>query len=74
VFVSDAQDTSTNADGFFSVSPVLVCVPGRIVIWVGKEGYAAETEQPAEPGFDGPGWRGVTIDGDTRLEITLVRR
>lgn len=73
VFVSDDQDKSTDSEGFFSFTPVPVCVPGQIVIWVGKDGYDDEVGQPVVPGY-GAGWRVVTIDGDTRLEITLVRR
>jgi hypothetical protein len=75
VFVSDDQDESTDAMGFFRVAPVTVCIPGQLVIWVGKDGYAEVTEHPAGPGFGGvDGWRVVAIDGDTHLEITLVRR
>ena len=75
VFVSDDQDHSTDAEGFFRVAPVTVCVPGQLVIWVGKDGYADVTEHPAGPGFGGgDGWRVVAINGDTHLEITLVRR
>ena len=74
VFVSDDQDGSTDSEGLFRYSPVSVCVPGRIVIWVGKDGYDDEPGQPVVPGFNGAGWRVVTIDGDTRLEVTLVRR
>jgi hypothetical protein len=73
VFVSDDQDESTDAEGLFRFTPVSVCVPGPIVIWVGKDGYADEPGQPVVPGR-GAGWRLVPINGDTRLEITLVRR
>jgi hypothetical protein len=74
VFVSDDQDGSTDLNGFFSFAPVPVCVPGEIVIWVGKDGYVDEPEQPLVPGFREAGWRVVTITGDTALAITLVRR
>lgn len=73
VFLDD-QDGWTDSEGFFSFSPVSVCVPGQIVIWVGKDGYEDEAGQPVAPGVTDAGWRVVTIDGDTRLEITLVRR
>ena len=37
-------------------------------IWVAKEGYGDP------PSFPGEGWRSVTIDGNTRYDIELVRK
>ena len=80
----------TDANGFFSFKPVWVCPcswapwvdAGITSIWVDKEGYEAPAEQPAsvfsrrlDPGVRPDlRLRDVTISGDTRMDIQLVRR
>jgi hypothetical protein len=41
---------------------------------VRKDGYDDIPGQPVLPGLNGPGWRVVTIKGDTRFDVELVRR
>ena len=64
VFLSDDQDILTDSLGFFSFTSV--CPVGNTIIWVGKDGYDDSAAHA--------GWRVLTINGDTRLAITLVRR
>jgi hypothetical protein len=85
VFLTDDQDIATDTHGFFSFRPVWVCPcsyqpwvdAGITLISVSKNGYDDPAGQPASVfgGFyAGPGWRDVTINGDTRFDIQLVRR
>ena len=83
VFLSDNQDVYTDARGFFSFAPVWVCpcsaqpwlAAGLTVLLVGKDGYEDPVGQPRTRfGYDGPGWRDVSINGDTRVDLALVRR
>ena len=88
--VHRAHSAVTDAQGFFSFGSVWVCpcswapwVDGGITsIWVDKDGYEAPAGQPAsvfERGLD-PNvrrdlrLRDVTINGDTRFDVELVRR
>jgi hypothetical protein len=78
----------TDINGLFSVRPVWVCPcswapsvePGITSIQWGKDGYDDPAGQPAsilnfQPvHVTGGGWRDVKINGNTRLEIELVRR
>jgi hypothetical protein len=64
----------TDRSGFYSFRGVWVSAGIPTVLWVGKAGYQDPPEQPILPGLPGSGWREVTIDGDTRLDIQLVRR
>ena len=63
--------TYTDARGVYSFKGIWGTV---LSISVSKEGY----EDPAGPtntGFpNGPGWRDVTINGDTRFNIQLARK
>lgn len=85
VLVANGEGWSglTDANGFFSFGPVWVCPcrvgtgdPGTTSLWVGKDGYEDPAGQPAARagGLTGPGYRDVMIDGDTRVELQLVRR
>ena len=83
-------DVVTDSRGFFSFRPVWVCPcslapwvdAGVTALWVNKEGYQAPAGQPASIFSNRPGgpyppdshYRDVTIDGDTRLDIQLVRQ
>lgn len=78
----------TDINGSFRVRPVWVCPcsfapsvePGISSIQWNKDGYDDPAGQPASI-FDpvpvavtGSGWRDVKINGDTRLDIEVVRR
>ena len=83
-------DAVTDSRGFFSFRPVWVCPcslapwvdAGITALWVNKVGYEAPAGQPASVFNDRPGTtappdshlRDVTINGDTRFDIELVRR
>ena len=74
----------TDIHGLFSVRPVWVCPcpwapsvePGLTSIQWNKDGYEDPAGQPDSifPGRTEEGWRDVKINGDTRVEIELVRR
>ena len=83
-------DVVTDSRGFFSFGPVWVCPcsvapvvkAGITAIWVDKGGYEAPAGQPASvfgyrldpdvrPDLR---LRDVTIDGDTRFDVELVKR
>jgi hypothetical protein len=88
--VLPTPDVVTDSQGFFSFRSIWVCPcswaplvdAGITAIWVDKDGYKAPAGQPASvfgyrldpdvlPDYR---LRDVTIDGDTRIEIELVRR
>jgi hypothetical protein len=70
---------TTAADGSYRFSGDLASGGGiwllgnQTVIWVVKEGYQDPPGSSAVPGFNGPGWRAVPIDGDTRFDVRLVK-
>lgn len=78
----------TDINGLFRVRPVWVCPcsfapsvePGISSIQWNKDGYddpagqAASIFDPVPVAVTGSGWRDVKINGDTRLDIELVRR
>ena len=77
----------TDANGFFSLSPVWVCPcayqpwieAGVTLLWLWTDDYVDPPGQPASVfthGVTNPGsgWRDVTMHGDTRVELELVRR
>lgn len=83
-------DVATDSHGFFSFRPVWVCPcslalwvdAGVTALWVDKDSYEAPAGEPTStfnnrPGTTGPPdrrLRDVTIKGDTRFDIELVRR
>jgi hypothetical protein len=83
-------DVVTDSRGFFSFRRVWVCPcssapwvdAGITALWVDKDGYQAPAGQPFSVFDNRPGTtappdrhlRDVTIDGDTRFDIQLVRR
>lgn len=83
-------DVVTDSRGFFSFRPVWVCPcslapwvdAGITAIWVDKDGYEAPAGEPTSTFNDRPGTtarpdrrlRDVTVNGDTRFDIELVRR
>ena len=84
--VYPAPNGVTDSHGFFSFRPVWVCPcswapwvdAGITSIWVDKDGYQLPAGQPASI-FDkavvkDSRLRDVKINGDTRLDIELVRR
>ena len=83
---SEQAGAETDSDGMYRVRPVWVCpctFAPTVASWTStiewsKAGYANPNWVPptvfpwlAAAGF---GWRDVTINGDTRLDIELVRR
>ena len=77
----------TDANGYFSLTPVWVCPcsyqpwigAGVTLLWLWTDDYVDPPGQPPSlftRGMTNPGsgWRDVTIDGDTRVELELVRR
>ena len=74
----------TDAKGSFSFSPVWVCPcaaqpwvpPGTTFLWIWKAGYDDPPGQPVSVfgAVVGANARDVTINGDTTVEIQLVRR
>lgn len=88
--VFPANDVVTDSQGVFSFRRVWVCPcswapwvdTGITTVYVDKDGYKSPTGQPASV-FHHPLYpdaprdyqlRDVTIDGDTRFDIELVRR
>jgi len=85
--VFPTPDAVTDSQGFFSFSRVWVCPcswapwvdAGTTAIWVEKEGYEVPAGQPASifganAQVKDRRTRDVTINGDTRFDIELVRR
>ena len=77
----------TDANGYFSLTPVWVCpcsyqpwIDASVtLLWLWTDDYVDPPGQPPSlftRGMTnpGPGWRDVTISGDTRVELELVRR
>ena len=66
----------TDSNGFYSFLGVWTDrgrFPTRL--WVSKEGYADPEGLPTPTyPYPGPGWREVVVNGDTRLDVQLVRR
>ena len=81
---SEQAQATTDINGVFSMKPVWVCPcpwapsvePGITSIQWNKDGYEDPAGQPDSicPGRTEEGWRDVKINGDTRIEIELVRR
>ena len=88
--VFPTPDAVTDAQGLFSFRPIWVCPcswapwvdAGITSIWVDKDGYEAPAGQP-DSVFHHPlypearrdlGLRDVTINGETRVDVELVRR
>ena len=63
------QNTTTDKNGFYSIPGVY---PGNYnFIWAGKDGF----EDPYPPRPAAPeGGRDLSIDGNTRFDILLIRR
>jgi hypothetical protein len=60
---------STDANGFYIFPAVF---NGDNPIIVRKDGYGDPPGLP--PGPVSPGWRYVTVKGDTRFDVELIRR
>ena len=62
----------TDKNGFYSFTGVWGTT---FSIWVTKDGYGDPPGSKPNTGFpQGPGWRDVTINGDTRFSIQLARK
>ena len=62
----------TDSKGFYSFTGVWTEPDVRTQLWFGKEGY---TDPPGVPlVFNQSGWRQVSVTGDTRFDIQLVRK
>jgi hypothetical protein len=68
---------STDSNGLSSLTSVWTN-PRRFPtsIWIGKDGYADPEGLPKVTSGNQPakGWREVVVDGDTRVDVQLVRR
>ena len=66
----------TNSEGFYEFVGVWPEGFPTTSIWVGKDGFRDPSglRTPGLPQSSGPGWRAVTIDGDTRFDIELIRQ
>ena len=66
----------TDSKGFYEFIGVWPDGFPVTAIWVDKDGFGDPPGllTPGLPHPSGPGWRAVTIDGDTRFDIELVRR
>jgi len=65
-----AQTTRTDTRGFYSFSGLY---PGRgNAVWAGKDGFQ-DPFPPHDP-ENSEGGQSLTMDGDTRFDIQLVRR
>jgi hypothetical protein len=63
------QNTITDKNGFYSIPGVY---PGKYnLVWAAKDGF--QDPYPPRPEAS-EGGQGVTVDGDTRFNIVLVRR
>jgi hypothetical protein len=64
------QTTTTDTSGFYRISGLY---PGpNNVIWAAKDGF--EDAFPAQYPENSEGGRAITIDGDSRFDIHLIRR
>ena len=66
--------STTDANGFYSFAGVWNPGVAPISIFVEKDGYTDPVGVAPQPNQLGPGWRDVTVNGDTRFDIELVRR
>lgn len=62
---------TTDRNGFYSFTGVWGTY---FPISVGKKGYEDPPGTRSTSGFPGSGWRDVTINGDTRFDVQLVRK
>ena len=62
----------TDSNGVYSFTGVWTTPGVRTPLWFSKEGY---TDPPGVPSvFSGFGWRLLLVNGDTRLDVQLVRK
>jgi hypothetical protein len=68
-------DAITDASGVYGFHGVWVSPLAPTTLWVNRSGYQDPAGLPAPTTSpSGPGWREVTVNGDTRFDIQLVRR
>jgi hypothetical protein len=71
----------TDTNGYYSFSGdvaagggIWLASGGAVALWVAKEGYRDPPGLLPPPGLPAePGWRVVSVSGDTRFDIALVR-
>jgi hypothetical protein len=68
VYWSEYKGTFTDGKGFYTIEGLY---KGVQPMWVAKEGYTFAVDIPHPMGER---WRDVTISGDTRFDVQLVRR
>jgi len=62
----------TDSNGFYTFTGVWTTPNVPTPVWIGKEGY---TDPPGVPlVFNESGWRQVSVTGDTRFDVELVRK
>ena len=66
----------TEANGLYSFDGAGGVASGQIALWLAKRGYKLP-DQPDQSGSGGNSWMGsvsVTVTGDTRFDVELVRK
>ena len=66
--------STTDSNGFYSFAGVWNAGVFPTPIFVSKNGYTDPGVVTTPPNQQGPGWRDVIVNGDTRFDIELVRR
>jgi hypothetical protein len=62
----------TDSNGFYSFTGVWTEPDVRTQLWFGKQGYTDPAGVPLV--FNQSGWRQVSVTGDTRFDVQLVRK
>jgi hypothetical protein len=68
--------TTSDGNGFYQFNGVWQAEPVPMPLSIRKEGYDDPPGRPANtpPNPNGLGWREVTVHGNTRFDIELVRK
>ena len=68
------MQTNGDSNGFYSFTGVWNAGVSATPIWVRKDGSTDPVGFATLPNLPGPGWRAVSVSGDTRFDIELARR